>query len=532
MKFGRFRPLVLTLILITVIVITVNIFTKTAMSGDLVQQVDYWVNLRQFPQAAALLKQEIDRDPAQLAYQHQYLELIFMMQPQNRSAYQLEEYYEQLGKQAAYEDLSYWGNGWLNLYRKKPLQALDEFSMISNRQMKYLHLGIAYANQQLKNETVAQQELITEIQNNENLRIAYSELFTSYFISNQLEKAALLINQNPDLLPDLYESDLRLYAMRQRDFVLYLKAVLLIPFGAMDPFAVFSSLFIALIWFFYFWRIDVFDQEPVLISVLALVSGIVMGMITIPVGDMLHLVNPFNLITLTKDTLFFNVVFVGLLEEFAKFLPVTFIILFMRQVNEPVDLLIYGSLTALGFATLENILMISQYGVGIMVARLLIATIMHMVSTAVICFAWAYARFINPGKLLLFSILGWFSAALVHGLFDHFVLSANRGLSALSLLILVLSVWGYSLMLRNALNFSPFFMQSQTRSGRLVNYEWILIAAFWLLAMGYLYIHVIYSTAAANRWLVTNFWTAVPMVLGLFAALGELGLKKDSFVFP
>ena len=532
MKHKRFRPIVLTLIIITVMVITINIFTKRAMPGESAQQAIMWVKLRQFSQAATLLKQEIDRNPSQMDNQFQYLEVIFRLPPQNRPISQLEEYYDQLGQQPSFADLSLWGHGWLFVYQRTPQLALEEFSRISNRNMKYLHLGLAYAHQQLNNEDQAQQEFLTEIHNNAGLRIAYSDLFASYVQSKQLEKAALLINQNPDLLSAFNGNDLRLYAMMQRDFNLYLKAAVSIPFTVMDPFAVFSSFFIALIWFFYFWRIDIFDQEPVVIGMMALFGGIVMGMITIPIGDLLHLFNPFILSSTARGTLFYNIVFVGLVEELIKFIPVLFIILFTRQVNEPVDLLIYGSITALGFATLENIMMISQYGVGIMLARLLIATIMHMVSTAVFCFGWVYARFIRPGKLLLFTVLGWVSAAIVHGLFNYFVLSGNLGLSALSLLVLVLSVWGYSLMLRNALNFSPFFTQSQTRSGRLVNYEWILIAALWLLSMGYLYIHITYATPAANLWLVTNFWTAVPIVLGLFAALGELGLKKDSFVFP
>jgi RsiW-degrading membrane proteinase PrsW (M82 family) len=287
-----------------------------------------------------------------------------------------------------------------------------------------------------------------------------------------------------------------------------------------------------MIWFFYFWRIDVFDQEPVLPGLLAILGGLIMALFSTPVLDYLNLVTPFQPAGGILQSLFYSVVMVALPEELLKFIPVIFIIFLSRQVNEPVDLIIYGSLTALGFATLENVMLISEYGLGVMVARLLIATIMHMVSTTVLCFAWAYARFIKPGKLVWFITLGWLAAALVHGLFNYFVLSGDHGVSALSLLVLVLSVWGYSLMLRNALNFSPFFSSPQTKSSRLVNYEWILTAALWLLAMGYLYIHIVYATSAANGWLLTNIWTAIPIVLGLFAALGELGLKKDTFSFP
>lgn len=532
MKHIRIRPIYFTLIVIVIIVITINGFSRHAMPEDTSQKVDYWVRFRQLPQAAAALKQEIDRNPNNLDNQYRFLDVVYAMQPQNRNAYHLDDYYDRLGKRAGMADLSLWGKGWIFIYQKKPQNALDVFFQISDKNMKYVHLGNAFALQQLNLNSQAESEFRKEIDNNGAFRIAYRDLFAAQVRAGQITAAAQLLEQNPEFLSIVNLHDLRQFALLSRDASLYLQAFLIFPLKAMDPFTVFSSLFIALLWFFYFWRIDIFDQDPVILGILALVSGIIMAVLAGPVLDLLNLAFKLQANSGTLQSLFYTTLLVGLPEELLKFVPVLIIIKLSRQVNEPVDLIIYGSLTALGFATLENVMLISQYGLSVMVARLLVATIMHMVSAAVLCFAWAYARFIKPGNLAIFTLAGWLAAAVVHGLFDHFVLSTEPGFSAFSLLVLVLSVWGYSLMLRNALNFSPFFTITLTQSGRLVNYEWILVSALWLLAMGYLYIHIVYATSAANSWLLTNIWTAIPIVLGLFAALGELGLKKDAVSFP
>lgn len=532
MKHIRIRPLFFTLFVITIIVVTINGFSQHAMPLETSQKVEIWVRLRQLPQAAAALRQEIDRNPGDLDNQYHFLSVVYSMQPQNRNAYHPEDYYDKLGKKAGMADISLWGKGWILNYQKKPDQALETFSQISELDMKYVHLGKAIALQQLNLNSQAALEFQQEIDNNGAFRIAYTDLFALQIRSGQTAAATHLLKQNPEILTMVNLSDLRQFAMLERNASLYLQALLVIPFRSMELFTVFSSLFIAMIWFFYFWRIDIFDQEPVLLGILAVISGIFIAIIAGPVLDFLSLYLKLQTSDSTLQSLFYSIVIVGLPEELLKFIPVLLIIKLTRQVNEPVDLIIYGSLTALGFATFENIMLISQYGMGVMIARLLVATIMHMVSTAVLCFAWAYAHFIRPGKLTGFTFLGWLAAALVHGLFNHFVLAVEPGLSALSLLVLVLSIWGYSLMLRNALNFSPFFTTKQTQSGRLINYEWILVAALWLEAMGYLYVNIVYATSAANSWLLTNIWTAIPIVLGLFAALGELGLNKDAVSFP
>jgi hypothetical protein len=157
---------------------------------------------------------------------------------------------------------------------------------------------------------------------------------------------------------------------------------------------------------------------------------------------------------------------------------------------------------------------------------------MHLASSSVLAYVWAMARFVRGDNLKAAVFIGWILAGVVHGVFDYLLLSPSFQLTLAPFLMLVLTVWLYGIMLRNSLNFSPFLNTQSIVSKRLINYEWILSAGWWVLLMGYIYFYYHYATAAANVWMLGNLWTSLPVIFGIFAALGELSLKKGEFVFP
>lgn len=150
---------------------------------------------------------------------------------------------------------------------------------------------------------------------------------------------------------------------------------------------------------------------------------------------------------------------VGLLEELAKFLPLLVMVRITHEVNEPYDFLKYAMCSALGFATVENVLYFSEYGAPIIDSRAYISVLGHLSFTCL--FAYGYIR--KPGlrqgthslNILLFGTL----SVVVHGLFD-FLLSFQRYF----FLFLILSYF-LVIVLRNminiALNFSPWFHEKK-----------------------------------------------------------------------
>jgi len=113
-------------------------------------------------------------------------------------------------------------------------------------------------------------------------------------------------------------------------------------------------------------------------------------------------------------------------EECAKFLVLLRFCRKTRDCDEPMDCVVYGVAASLGFATLENILYVSDGGFALAAARAVSAVPSHAMDGAVMGFFLGRALFSQPfargnfAKALLFPII-------FHGLYD-FPLLALAGM--------------------------------------------------------------------------------------------------------
>lgn len=120
----------------------------------------------------------------------------------------------------------------------------------------------------------------------------------------------------------------------------------------------------------------------------------------------------------------------ALVEEICKFGAVYFIVKKSRFFDEPVDAMIYIVVAALGFATLENIAVISSIlskagavpFVNLFSAislRFVGATLLHTLASGILGFYWAISiREFNKKEFL---ILGVLLATLIHGIFNYLI---------------------------------------------------------------------------------------------------------------
>lgn len=122
----------------------------------------------------------------------------------------------------------------------------------------------------------------------------------------------------------------------------------------------------------------------------------------------------------------------ALVEEFVKFLPFAIIIFHSSEFDEPVDAMIYMIAAGLGFAMIENILVIAktyQQGIHItfqlIVLRFIGATLLHAVASGLIGYfiglAWFYHH--HSKKIILFGIA---IATLLHFAFNMMLIVSER----------------------------------------------------------------------------------------------------------
>ncbi|MEK7154165.1 MAG: PrsW family intramembrane metalloprotease [Patescibacteria group bacterium] len=136
------------------------------------------------------------------------------------------------------------------------------------------------------------------------------------------------------------------------------------------------------------------------------------------------------------------------IEEAVKFLPVKFAVLHNPEFDEPVDGMIYMIAAALGFAAIENVLVLFQAipsGAGLALQtwalRFIGATLLHAVSSAMVGYflalSWFYHR--HSGKLIFAGIA---VASVFHFLFNFTLLKGEGpdGFFYSTILLIVVAV--------------------------------------------------------------------------------------------
>ncbi len=122
------------------------------------------------------------------------------------------------------------------------------------------------------------------------------------------------------------------------------------------------------------------------------------------------------------------IVIVAVTEEALKFLVVYSRVLNRTtELDEPIDAMVYMIITALGFAAIENVLIVTPMfqenfpaGLNILLTRFVGATFLHALASAVIGYYLALSLF-HPKKRFPLLIHGFTIAILLHGFYNIFV---------------------------------------------------------------------------------------------------------------
>jgi len=116
---------------------------------------------------------------------------------------------------------------------------------------------------------------------------------------------------------------------------------------------------------------------------------------------------------------------VALIEEFSKFVFVRFILFPNRNFNEPFDGIVYSVMVSMGFATLENILYVFQYGFETGILRMFTAVPAHATFGVLMGYFLGKAKFAHR-RTLYYSIVALLTATAFHGAYDYFWFIANN----------------------------------------------------------------------------------------------------------
>lgn len=251
-------------------------------------------------------------------------------------------------------------------------------------------------------------------------------------------------------------------------------------------FSAFAALVSVTMWIDYFRRIDVFEKEKIWHLVTALAVGGCAPYLSLYVYGLFEDMG-FRANGKFLNDLVWSVFGIGLNEELCKLASVFVVfLLFRRWINEPIDVLIYAGVTALGFSLVENYYYFNHHGVRIITSRSFYSALEHIINTSIIVYGIYRRHLFGKGHTVLNTLVAISIAVASHGLFDFFLLDSVAGYftAILSVIIYLIGINFWIQMLNNANNFSTFFDYDKIHhSGHIVSrlllwYSLTLIIAF------------------------------------------------------
>ena len=190
----------------------------------------------------------------------------------------------------------------------------------------------------------------------------------------------------------------------------------------------------ALFWLWFWLREDNEKPEPWGLIILAFIAGMAVVPAALPLQK-------FAIDLYSGDNLIFVWV---VIEEVLKYAAALLVIFWHKDVDEPIDLIIYMIVIALGFSALENALfmfnplMQGDYFNSLLTGqfRFLGATLLHVLASGTLGVCMAVAFYKSNTTRLIYSMVGLSLAITLHAIFNFFIMDAS-GQGILSVFLFV-----------------------------------------------------------------------------------------------
>jgi RsiW-degrading membrane proteinase PrsW (M82 family) len=184
-----------------------------------------------------------------------------------------------------------------------------------------------------------------------------------------------------------------------------------------------------LLWLWYFYSLDRYEPEPLRTVVKVFLGGI---LLVLPAGLLEQIWRSQLIASLGqgdwRSSLVLAFLVVAVIEEGLKTGFLWWLMGKNRELNEPVDGVIYGVTLGLGFASLENFLWANLFGFGVAALRAVVTTLAHASFSGWAGYYLSRYRLETPHKVTRIGI-GFLVAWVTHGFYD-FCLFLRRPVSS------------------------------------------------------------------------------------------------------
>lgn len=420
-------------------------------------------------------------------------------------------------------NIGYFGLGIYYVKKGSPQIAIDNLDSISDKKLAYLNLIYLRAYLALGNLEKTEEHFRNEFSIGEADELWLRQfLINAYYEVKNFDRLNELINKPefkaifpPEIAMEVHLRRLRVAAYYKLVFQ-RLSEYLTIP-------GILAALFIMCIWLGFLIRLDLFSKErwrPILFT---LVLGMIFSYLVFALSDYNQWVFGFNLNGTMLNDFLYAVLGIGAIEELVKIIPLLLLISFTKVIDEYYDYLFYASVSALGFAFMENILYFNNLDAGIIHGRALTSVVGHMFDSTLVAYGIILGKIgykkLNPvtGFILFFAL-----AAIAHGIYD-FLLFYDAILLFIFYYLICVQIW--IILINNTLNNSTFF--SYNISGLSEKLKvFLTLTLTSILIFEYFTFGIVRGSNEANQALIQTVYSGSFLVLFFVSNLSSFDLVK------
>jgi len=214
------------------------------------------------------------------------------------------------------------------------------------------------------------------------------------------------------------------------------------------------SLLVALFWLGKFRKMDKYEKEPERLIFFAFLGGVLATIPSILFEIPLQIIRQSEFML---QNLLLSFLWVGMVEEFFKYLAVRLTVYRSSQFNEVMDGMIYMVSAALGFAATENVGYMLGFGFSVGIPRAILSYLAHVSFSAILGYYMAKTKLEGRSGWLW---IGFTVAVSFHWFYNlFFIMGTIHGLEVFNLLGMM--IWATGLiftfiLIKKAQAVSPF----------------------------------------------------------------------------
>lgn len=526
-RHRKLRFFTALILLTAAAVLLVNLFVPNPAPDDLPRLLTVAERTKNKPRALEVLDKLHAADPANPDYIYRYARLW-----RNRR-HDPNELMARFGAQLENPDPAVADNARLGIAEllrlEHPQKARVYLDAMTNPDHKYRHLLLARVSAGRSDAAHVLRELRLEIETGGALHEAVPSLSAILLARGDFTALASLA-ETPGLRRHIPIHALKRLHLHRRNYAAYLFDEVFRIGRNLNLIGFVGDMLIAAVWLVFLKRLDIFEPEKPFYIGLTFAMGCAMPFAAMVLYDIAGMLD-FHLTARPLHDLLYCIFGIGLIEESVKLIPFLLMLTFTREVDESVDYIIYASVSALGFAFVENLIYFTPESLFIIDERGMICAIGHMMYTSLAAYILLESRRhagMSPVRALL---LGLLFASCVHGLYDFFLLSRSvpRPFVLLSLALDLFMVLLYNRMINNALNASVFFNPARIhRTNHLI--ESLGLSLMLIVLFEYVALSLAYGPAVTTARFAAVILFTLALVSFLAFRLGRYTLTPRKWI--